>query len=209
MLFKLTVILIVLVLVAYECSLISNDNNFSLKYNCNLIENNKSIKCSNLNKTVTHIQIQLSTSVVDLDLSNNSLETLTFTSNTILNKLMLNNNKFKQINEHFFANLSSLNQLDLSHNCIEKMNEMTFETFHLSLISLNLSKAFVDSYVFTRELCELMSLKVVDLSYLNLNNFTLKCWSSSSPGQIEELYARNTRNIDNHGRNGYHSLVSS
>ncbi len=196
MLFKLTVIVVVLVLVAYECSLISNDNNFSLKYNCSLIENNKSIKCSNLNKTVTHIQIQLSTSVVDLDLSNNSLETLTFTSNTILNKLMLNNNKFKQINEHFFANLSSLNQLDLSHNCIEKMNEMTFETFHLSLISLNLSKAFVDSYVFTRELCELMSLKVVDLSYLNLNNFTLKCWSSSSPGQIEELYARNTRNID-------------
>lgn len=197
MLFKLIVIVVVLVLVAYECSLISIDNNFSLKYNCNLIENNKSIiiKCNNLNKTITNIQIQLSPSVVDLDLSNNSLELLTFTSNTILNKLMLNNNKFKQINEHFFANLSSLNQLDLSYNRIEKMNEMTFETFHTSLVSLNLSKAFVDSYVFTRELCELMSLKVVDLSYLNLNNFTLKCWSSSS-GEIEELYARNTRNID-------------
>ena len=78
-------------------------------------------------------------------------------------------------------------------NSIESIDEKALENLP-NLKKLNLSNALnTDKYLMTRLLCELNNLEVLDLSFLNLEKFTLKCWESAKINLIQ-LHLRHTRN---------------
>lgn len=135
------------------------------------------LKC-NLDRDVERVTFQEASETLSLDLSHNHLETVDFnTKFPSLKTLILKCNNIKEVSENHFQNLPNLQSLDLSINKIKSLNEMVF--FKLpNLKRLNFTKAFAKGFVFDRQLCELVGLEVLDVSYLDIANFNLKCWKN-------------------------------
>ena len=171
-------------------------NDFCSFYKCDCSKS-KEIKCNLKNSTIKTVDVSLvNSNVVKLDLSDNYLENLVASSGqSKIRQLILRNNKIKVISENFFDKLPELNQLDLSSNLIESMKENAFINFNSTLLTLNLSNAFVPNYTISRELCELISLKVLDLSYANLEDLNFECWKDHM-GELQELHLKFTLNVE-------------
>lgn len=180
------------------------ENDFCEKYNCQCT--NEQIKCNQIDKQINILEF-CNKNTTKLDLSQNSLDTILFSNSTLnLKHLRLSNNKLTNIHQNQFQSLPYLTNLDLSFNQIESFHESAFQSMHL-LEYLNLSNAFKSpSYQFTRELCELDNVKVLDLSYLNLESFTLECWKNA---HLTELYIKHSRNSDQSWPNWFPFLGSN
>lgn len=148
---------------------------------------NQSLKCNFNNSTHQVIFIE-STNVTSLELTMNSLDTIVLPKkSTNLKELILRCNRFKSIPVDQFINVPQLATLDLSMNRIESLSEITFQSVH-QLRKINLSESLAPGFKLDRQLCELVSLEVIDLSYLDIGNFTLGCWKSIKRKKIKHIF---------------------
>lgn len=178
-------------------SLFTSSSKFCQRYNCECPDANREIKCR-LNSTIREVDFRES-DVQRLDLSDNSLEAITWGDTTLnLRELILRNNNLSVIHELMFAKVPHLHLLDLSSNRISELKEEYFTNLNV-LEKLNLSRAFAADYRMSTELCELVSLKIVDLSYLDLGELKLDCWRTSP--HLVEIHLRYTRNVDASAQN--------
>ena len=92
-----------------------------------------------------------------------------------IKKLNLRNNDFKSLPKTL-KNMPLLEALDISANKIENLQESSFLNLH-NLKMLNMSDSLKNGSNLDRQLCELIQIEVLDLSYLDLANFNLECWS--------------------------------
>lgn len=137
-----------------------------------------------------------------LDLSHNHLETVNFNKKfPFLKTLSLKCNKIKSISESQFQNLAGLQSLDLSVNEIESLNEMVFMDLQ-NLKRLNFSKAFAKGFVFDRQMCELVGLEILDISFVDIANFNLKCWKNIQ-GNLVEIHMKHTKNVESSWKNWF------
>lgn len=163
---------------------------FCATYNCSCATSTE-LKCQ-FNSSIKSVEFY-DPSVLTIDFSDNSLETFQFGDAPLnVKNLILRNNSIRVINDALFDKMPHLFQLDLSQNKIDDFKETSLQYLNV-LNRLNLSNAFIGGYQMTRELCELVNLKVLDLSYLNLESFTLECWKSS---HVVELHLQHTLNAD-------------
>lgn len=165
---------------------------FCQRYNCQCPNPVEEIKCS-LNVSIRGIDFDES-DVSRLDLSNNWLEMIKWGDTPLnLKELSLRNNKISVIHDQMFTMVPHLRLLDLSMNQISELKEQYFTNLNI-LEKLNLSNAFAPDYRLNRELCELVGLKILDISYLDLADFTLECWRTSP--HLVEIHLRYTRNVE-------------
>jgi Leucine-rich repeat (LRR) protein len=168
-------------------------SDFCGQYKC--ICNATTIRDCHFNKSVASIDF-LEPGIRVVDLSGHGLSKFFFGDTTLsVEVLSLSNNKIETIQDEFFIHMPHLHALDLSNNRINSLPEITFQNTN-TLRKINMSRAFIDKYEFSRELCELISLQIIDLSYLNLEYFTLECWHGNSAIHIHELHLSNTKNAD-------------
>lgn len=165
---------------------------FCAKYNCWCPNPVEEIKCK-LNSTTNEVDF-IERDVQRLDLSDNSLQMIVWGDSVLnLHELILRNNNISVIHEKMFNKVPHLHFLDLSMNRISELKEQYFTDLNV-LEKLNLSRAFVPDYKINRELCELVGLKVLDLSYTDLDEFTLECWRTSP--HLVEIHLRYARNVE-------------
>jgi hypothetical protein len=165
---------------------------FCQYYNCSCPNPDNEVKCK-LDSTVSKIDFPyLTVSLVDFS-DSSSLEYFSFgDTGSNINRLILRNSSLRAIHEEAFIKLPHLHYLDLSINKIDRFQELAFSNVNV-LTYLNLSKSFVDDYSITRELCELVSLEVLDLSYAKLDELSLVCWKTA---HLKKIYLRNTVFVD-------------
>lgn len=123
-----------------------------------------------------------------------------FNGTPILSYLSLKNNDLKEIPQGVFKHLFKLLKLDLSNNCITKIESDVFEI--PSLIFLDLSNNYLTT----------LSLNIPSLLLLNLvnNSFThLKPEALNLP-ELETLYLakNNIRNLTSNNLFSFHNLVN-
>jgi hypothetical protein len=170
----------------------TNQTSFCQKYKCDCQESPLNVKCS-FNSSVKSIEL-LDASINQLDLSDNFLESSLVFGDTPLNleNLILRNNSITEIHENLFNKMPHLHYLDLSINKIERLQEIAFTSLNM-LSYLNLSQSFSSDYKISRDICQLVNIKILDLSYSNLLEFDLECWKTP---RLVELYLRNTLNVE-------------
>ena len=153
----------------------------------------------------------IDTRVLKLDVSHSNLTNLVFGDVSLnIDTLILADNKLAIIHEKMFARLPHLKYLDLSMNAIRAVNDETVFESQNVLEHLNLSRAFTNEHKMWRDLCGLKNLRVLDVSYADLSEFTLECWGKTD-GRLVSFYARYARNVEATIRNwlpnlGEHSL---
>lgn len=188
---------------------LASSKGFCLKYNCTCpgdpindqeeTVNGNRVRCR-FDSSVRSVDF-LDPSVSILDFSDSSsLEYVTFGDVGLnINQLILRNSTIRVIHEEAFVKLPHLHHLDLSRNKIDSFQEMAFSNVNV-LASLNLSQSFVQGYKLTRELCELLGLEELDLSFANLDEFTLECWKSS---HLKRLYLRHGVQVEKNWQNWF------
>lgn len=165
---------------------------FCERFNCDCPAPLDEIKCT-LNSSIRVVDFSES-EVRRLDLSDNSLEAVNWGDTALnLQQLILRNNNLTVIREKMFVKVPHLHLLDLSINRIGELKEEYFSYLNV-LEKLNLSRAFATDYRLSRELCELVSLRSLDVSFLDLSEFTLDCWRTSP--HLVEIHARYARNVE-------------
>jgi len=134
--------------------------------------------------------------VLKLDVSHSNLTNLVFGDVSLnIDTLILADNRLEIVHEKMFARLPHLKHLDMSVNKIKVANdEMVFEAQNV-LEHLNLSQAFTNEHKMWRDLCGLINLRVLDVSYADLSEFTLECWGKTD-GKVASFYARHARNVE-------------
>lgn len=193
---NINIIYLLIIISSLFCEIYSyslaTSKSFCEYYNCSCSNPDKEVRCK-LDSTVTKIDFPyLTVSVADFS-DSPSLEYFNFgDTGSNINKLILKNNSLRAIHEEAFIKLPHLHYLDLSINKIDTFQELAFSNENV-LNYLNLSKAFVDDYSITRELCELVGLEVLDLSYAKLDELTLVCWKTA---HLKKIYLRNTMFVD-------------
>jgi Leucine-rich repeat (LRR) protein len=131
--------------------------------------------------------------------SYNQISTIDFGYDVLnVNILDLSFNKITRIES--FNNLPHLQELNLAFNKIEFLNEFAFNNQN-TLQVLNLSNSFDNNkFRLANHLCQLYHIRILDLSGLDLRDFSLECHKSGSNHEIfmyvEELYLENVKNID-------------
>jgi Leucine-rich repeat (LRR) protein len=170
---------------------IRTNKGFCLKYKCTCPEPQTEIKCS-FPSTVKSVDF-IDPNVLKIDFSNNSLEMFVF-GDTILKvkELLLAKNNIKKIHEDMFVKMPHLQYLDMSDNCISSLQAVAFQNLNI-LEYLNLSRSFDSSFQLTNELSTLVGLKVLDLSYSDMESFSLERTKIS---HLLELHLRYTKNAD-------------
>lgn len=166
---------------------------FCLKYKCICPDLSAGIKCK-FPANMTSVDF-VAPSVTSLDFSGNSLEMFVFGDTTLnVNRLDLSSNRIKAINANMFSKMPHLHYLDMSMNRIGTVQSVAFENLN-SLEYLNLSRAFdPDShFLVSNEIAALINLKVLDLSYADLEAFTME---RAKAAHLVELYLRYTKNTD-------------
>jgi hypothetical protein len=165
---------------------------FCLKYKCECPEPAREIRCQFNAPDLKSIDF-VDPSVSKIDFSDNNLEMFVFGDTTLnVNELILRNNSVRVIHENMFVKMPHLRRLDLSQNKISTLEMVSLESLNV-LEYLNFSKSFSDDFQLTRELCKLYNLRVLDLSYANLESFRLECGTIFL---LVELYMRFTKNAD-------------
>ncbi len=126
--------------------------------------------------------------VTTVEVRMSSIEQITFEKTALdLESLNLRCNRFKTLPDKQFENVPNLRSLDLSMNSIVSMSEGVLQSLP-RLERLNLSEAFDDSFAVGRQVCEAVSVKVLDLSYLDVANLTLGCWKNSEGKTFETFF---------------------
>jgi len=137
-----------------------------------------SCRFNNLTTSVRYLPV---IDITGVEVRMSSLEQISFEKSTPrLQSLNLRCNNFKNVPDKQFENVPNLQSLDLSMNYIERMSEVTLHSLQ-KLERLNLSEAFASGFVLGRQICEAVSVKVLDLSFLNVANLSLGCWKNN-PG---------------------------
>ena len=164
-------------------------------YKCVCPNASREIKCR-FNETVITVDFE-DRGVTTIDFSHNSLESFWFGDNTALNVqyLYINDNHLRVINLDFFKRLPHLKRLDLSQNKIDSLDETAFEPLNV-LEFLNMSQAYAANYRINRDLCELVNLKTLDLSYSDLDQFELACWRETKNERLISLHLRHTTHVE-------------
>ena len=165
-------------------------DDFCIRYNCTICTEEK-ITCR-FNRSTNSIDF-INPHVYGADFSDSYLEQFVFGDTTLnLHRLNLKNNSIKKINENFSDKMPHLTDLDLSQNKIEFMQEDSFRNLK-SLEYFNFSNALSDKFHISRELCELINIRVLDLSFHDLSELQLGCWKNEA--HLEEIYLRNAKNV--------------
>ena len=175
---------------------VSTSKGFCLKYKCICPEPQQAIKCSfpAAQRSVDFTDPSVST----IDFSNNSLQMFVFGDTTLnVKRLILSRNRIQTIYENMFVKMPHLTHLDLAENQISSMQAVAFQNLNL-LEFLNVSRAFDSSFRLTNEFSSLVNLRVLDLSYANLEAFSLERFKVS---HLTELHMRYTQTADSSASN--------
>jgi Leucine-rich repeat (LRR) protein len=183
---------------------ISTSKGFCEVYKCYCPKPEEEIKCK-FNNTVKSVDF-VDPSVEKVDFSGSSLERFVFGDTTLsIKSLILSYNSISEIHENAFDKLPHLQYLDLSNNQISLVQEVAFTSLNV-LASLNLSRAFKADYKISRDICELINLKVLDLSYADLDDLTFECWKTA---HLVELYLSFTKNVEKSWQNWFPYIGTS
>ena len=158
----------------------------------------KQVKCTfnSSSSTYTSTLDFIDTRVLKLDVSHSNLTNLVFGDVSLnIDTLILTDNRLAIIHEKMFARLPHLKYLDLSMNEIKAINDESVFDSQNVLEHLNLSQAFTNEHKMWRDLCGLINLRVLDVSYADLSEFTLECWKKTD-GKLVSFYARHARNVE-------------
>lgn len=137
--------------------------------------------------------------IKNANFSHNQINSIDFGYDILnVNIIDLSFNKITRIET--FSNLPHLQELNLAYNQIEFLNDFAFDNQN-TLQVLNLSNAFDNKkFRLSNHLCHLYRIRVLDLSGLNLNDFSLECHGNGANHEIfmyvEELYLYDVKNID-------------
>jgi hypothetical protein len=167
---------------------------FCVKHKCEC-KSEDEIKCK-FNSTTKHIEF-MDPGVTNVDFSGNSLETFVFGDTPLsVHILKLSSNKIKEINENMFDKMPHLHSLDLSNNQIGKIEPITFTNLN-KVEYLNMSSAFDSKFHISKEICKFVSLKILDLSYANLEELSFECAERPNGSiNLEELYMMHAINAE-------------
>lgn len=138
----------------------------------------QSILTCNFDNTTAHAKFVETANITELVMKMAAIKQLTFQRTELrLRALSVRCNKFESVPRDQFEKVPNLVSLDLSMNYIKDLSEETFTPLQ-KLEHLNLSQAIEVGLKLDRQLCELVSLKVIDLGYLDLENLNMECWKN-------------------------------
>ena len=174
----------ILLIVASLLAIANGQEAFNV--DCNTSETctcDQSILSCNFDNTTSKVKFTETENITSLVMKMAKIKELSFADKVPgLHSLSVRCNKFESVPKRQFENIPNLVSLDLSMNYIKDLKEEVFTPLQ-KLESLNLSQALDVGFRLDRQLCELVSLRSIDLGYLDLENLNLECWKSSKGKQ--------------------------